>query len=70
MKLKDCHDGGICLNEMLIEDMLAALQMAAQVMALIGLGGDLRDTDEHIQAKAMAAFEACDTAITAAEVAT
>jgi len=26
MKLKDCHDGGICLNEMLIEDLLAALK--------------------------------------------
>lgn len=49
------------------DDLLAACQMAAQVMAYIGLGGDLKDTDDIIMAKATAAFDACNTAIAKAE---
>ena len=50
--------------------LLAAMQRAAAVMAYIGLGGDLKDTDDIIMGKAEAAFEACDAAIAAAEGAT
>ena len=38
MKLKDCHDGGICLNEMLIEDLLAALRPLAALADAIPRG--------------------------------
>jgi len=44
-----------------VPGLLVACELAAQVMAYIGLGGDLREAPEYVQERARRAFKKCDT---------